>query len=81
MKRYSTFEKTYKPIEKESGSIMFETYGADLEKILKTDNHLVWTIVDCDGKLVICAGYHLVNRMNYVITEKPWFNIEEHYSY
>jgi len=81
MGKYSTFEKRYHPLMREDGSVLYETYGADLRQVLDTPVIRVWTIVDCDGKLVITAGYHIVNRMNYIITKYPWMNNELCYSY
>lgn len=57
---------------------MYETYGEEVEHILNVDNKNVWTIIGCDDDengnsiVVISAGYHLVNREGYLITEKPW---------
>ena len=80
-KKYNKFEQMFEPLVRPDGTILFETYGADLERIRQTDNHHVWTLVDCDGKLFITAGYHLVNRMNYIITQKPWQDSRLCYSY
>lgn len=56
----------------------FETSGADLEEVLRYANgegdkpYQVWTICDGeDGGVLIQNGYHLVNRIAYIITEKP----------
>jgi hypothetical protein len=81
MKRYETFEKKYLPIERKDGTILFETYGKDLEQIKRTFPRKVWTLLDCDGKLVIGAGYHHVNRMNYIVSIRPWTDCNECYSY
>jgi len=81
MKSYASFEKKYKPEIKEDGSILFETYGYDLEQVIDTKYNHIWTLLDCDGKLVITAGYHIVNRMNYIITTKPWNSNKECYIY
>jgi len=62
----------YIPIMREEGSTAFETYGEDLAFVGTQDNKHVWTLLDCDGKLVIGAGYHFVNRIGYIITIKPW---------
>lgn len=78
---YNTFEKRYQSVTKEDGTMLFETYGLDLEEVINTNYNHIWTLVDCDGKLRIVAGYHLVNRMNYIITKKPWKSKEECYSY
>lgn len=81
MKRYETFHKRFQPLEREDGSILWETYGEDLERIIRTPSHRIWTVVDCDGKLIITAGYHLVNRINYIITSKSWTNESDSYRY
>lgn len=54
---------------------MLETYGEDLEhvhRIQETMPNTVWTVLDCDGELIIASGYHHVNRMGYIITEVPY---------
>jgi predicted nucleotide-binding protein (sugar kinase/HSP70/actin superfamily) len=45
-----------------------QTYGEDLRQGMATHSQHVWTLLDCDGKLVVGAGYHLVNRINHRIT-------------
>ena len=44
----------------------------DMEVINKAkwDNKL-WTMLDCDGKMYLSAGFHLVNRMFYVVCNNP----------
>ena len=59
----------YIPVYREEGSIAFETYGEDLDFVRSQKNNHIWTLLDND-KLV--AGYHFVNRVNYIITIKPW---------
>lgn len=57
------------------GGAMFETYGVELA-IVEANNRAnpnkVWTLVDTDKGLRIIAGFHLVNRVGYFITEFPW---------
>jgi hypothetical protein len=58
------------------GGLMFETYGDELGTVLDAANGEakgnVWTLLEGDsGRLVICEGYHLCNRMGYFITAKP----------
>lgn len=54
----------------------FETYGAELEYVrsVARENPLrVWTVVEGDsGKWYVGQGYHLVNRIGYLITEHPY---------
>jgi len=64
------------------GGTMYETYGEEEEYVRtmaqdeKTKKR-VWTVVDADGELYIIAGFHFVNRMGYIITEKEWVTGEE----
>lgn len=57
---------------------MLETYGQELDYVLSFANNPalkrnLWTIVEGDdGQACICADYHLVNRMGYLITDEPW---------
>jgi len=48
---------------------MFETYGADLQFVCAQHPRRIWTLVQCDGELRICEGFHFVNRIGYFITE------------
>lgn len=62
-----------------------ETYGKEMRRVQdyvenpKT-RQMVWTVITGDsGLLWVCAGYHLVNRINYVITKKPWVTSTEEF--
>ena len=40
----------------------------------------LWTVVEGDdGNLYIVAGYHLVNRLHYVVTVEEWSDDGEEY--
>lgn len=62
---------------------LYETYGKEVAHIINLANHpktrnKVWTIVDAeDDTQVILAGFHLVNRFGYFVTEKPWITGSE----
>lgn len=59
------------------GGTMYETYGEEeayVREMAKKEPKRVWTVLDCDGELIIAAGFHFVNRMGYIITEKEWDN-------
>lgn len=56
---------------------MFETYGADVAHVkarVHPDDALlhVWTLVDGDEGQYVVDGYHLVNRVGYFLTAKPF---------
>jgi hypothetical protein len=63
-----------------NASDWYETFGKDLMKVLARANHkdpaiqkTVWTVVEGDNNLTyLIPGYHLVNRLQYVISKKPW---------
>lgn len=56
----------------------FETFGKDLEIVLATDEKFVWTCVDGDDGTYLTSGYHLINRIYYLITNEPWTEDEEY---
>lgn len=37
----------------------------------------LWTAVDADGDIYLLTGYHLVNRIGYVVTQEPWHEATE----
>lgn len=48
-----------------------ETFGKDIQTVLSFENKYIWTILEGDdGVSRIAPGYHLVNRLAYIITEK-----------
>jgi hypothetical protein len=85
---YEAFLNEYKPQQNHLcegapyGGIMYETLGEEFDyvkKFIMSDKRRrVWTIVDDNGKDIIIAGYHFINRLGYVITEKEW---EENYDF
>lgn len=79
--KFDEWTEKYKPInnpnaQDENSPDLFETYGDDHERVLqqhKIDPKTIWTLLDNDeGDLVVSAGYHVCNRVNYFITEVPW---------
>lgn len=44
----------------------------DDKQIHEADPHLVWTVLDCDGKLYLAHGFCFVNRFGYVLATLPW---------
>lgn len=54
------------------GGCLFETYGPELQFVLKQDSSHIWTLIDVDdGDLYVVSGYHLVNRIGYLISTVP----------
>ena len=54
------------------GGLGLETYGGDLEIVRRCPADSVWTVVDGEGNTQwIVPGFHFVNRVCYLVTEKP----------
>ena len=37
-----------------------------------TDARYWWTVFDRDGRLLLCAGFHFIDRLGYIQCAKPW---------
>ena len=78
------FYEEYKPIKNHydpNASFdghMFETYGEEVAFVVEQSrvSNKVWTIIESEGKMYICAGFRYVNRIGYLITEKSWSSSE-----
>ena len=72
------FDEIFEPTKNtKTDELLFETYGTDLDYVLEvaaTTPRRVWTLIDSDNGLVIVSGYHIVNRVNYIITKKDWID-------
>jgi hypothetical protein len=56
----------------EGPGCLFETYGEELDFVRKQDPHTIWTLLDGDdGDLYVASGYHLVNRIGYLLSTVP----------
>lgn len=59
-----------------NGGIMFETYGAEYDHVAaigQQDQNRIWTYMDDgDGNTVITNSWSFINRIGYMITEKPY---------
>jgi hypothetical protein len=77
---YEEFIEKYKPVtnhlfkDRSLDNKMFETFGEELDYILKNIfKNIVWTVIEGeDDNWYISTGYHIVNRLGYIITEIPY---------
>jgi len=53
----------------------------EFEELKKHDVKNVWSVIeDEDGNLIASAGYHIVNRTYYLVTEEKWEDdMQEYY--
>ena len=71
----------------ENGDGILETYSPDVDEVVRLANSpdctRVWTIMDCELKdsMLIVAGYHIVNRFQYFISNEPWESEDECYNW
>lgn len=71
MKEHEFWER-YGPVET-PGQEGQGSYLMDYNDVKDLDAHSVWTVVEGeDGIWVIAAGFHIVNKLGYLVTEKPW---------
>ena len=77
---WDTFIQQYKPVKNHIDNnasydgLMFETYGTELDEVqkaYKNNPETVWTVMADTGNIDITSGFHIVNRLGYIITEVP----------
>ena len=78
------FDDLYQPIPNHfNDSWFYETYGEELDYILTLANegtNTVWNYQDDDnGVPCLTSGYHLVNRIGYVVTHIPYKSDDDIY--
>jgi len=72
------FQSKFRPVLGPDGSEMRE-----FEEVQSTAKEYVWTVVETgeDEILYAMAGFHVVNRVGYVITEEPWTDPDSQAAY
>ena len=84
IKGWNAFAEKYKPEynningNTDEYNHAFETYGAEVDYVKSKDNNHIWTRVQAEFADIIVAGYHLVNRIEYYVTEVPWTDEDEY---
>ncbi len=84
---YQTFIDKYKPhmetngFDEEEGIKLYACRGGEWEGLAGDECQFLWTLLDCDGKLIIAPGFHYVNREEYIITTVPWDEKSRDYKY
>ncbi|TAN06833.1 MAG: hypothetical protein EPN36_03635 [Rhodanobacteraceae bacterium] len=62
------FDTKFGPEARADGSLLREH-----EEVRGVDTNRVWTVIEGDeGTLYAMAGYHVVNRVGYLVTREPW---------
>lgn len=76
---YALWVKQYRPIKQSEGAaidgyMLDHGVAEDKAKILAAPSRCLWTVIapDCCRHWVISSGFHIVNRLGYIITEVPF---------
>jgi len=75
---WDEFEAQFRPVANHLDTnasydgMMFETYGDELIFVNARPPENVWTLIDTGDTSWIVPGFHLVNRMGYIVTLNPW---------
>lgn len=68
-RRWETFEKLFVPIARDAdGSLLWEPWEVPSD----ANPRYWWTVLDCDGRLILSAGFRFVNRLNFVVCTNAW---------
>ncbi|MBI2796110.1 MAG: hypothetical protein HYX65_05320 [Gemmatimonadetes bacterium] len=65
---YFEWAQRYRPVAQAGVARRFDWWGDDLETVRAADPRCVWTELD-NGD--ITSGWHVVNRMSYMLTSVP----------
>ena len=73
---YEDWVNTYKPIKNPNNDwggeySAFETFTPDVTFVSEQPENTIWTEMDSGEGVSIVSGYHLVNRIQYYITQVP----------
>lgn len=69
VRSWDVFAKRFEPVERDDETCLWEPDEVPKD----ADYRHWWTVVDGDrGRLVLLAGFHLVNRVGYVQCRVPW---------
>lgn len=69
------FQERYQALLDDNGGYrqLHPAIESERRKLLAAQSeHRVWTILDTDGFVSISSGWHVVNRIAHIITERPF---------
>ena len=83
---WTLFFERHKPVtnqfvEAPYDGAMFETYGEEFEFVKKQSSNNLFTLVEAEGKMYACPGFHFVNRLGYFVVSIPWTAKQEQRTY
>ena len=72
---WNLFERRFRHVHRDDGTPLWQLW--EVRPAEATDLRHWWTVIDCDGRLYLSAGFHFVNRLGYVRCEGPWTSADE----
>jgi hypothetical protein len=72
---WNVFERRFRPIDRSDHTPLWELSEVQPPDVI--DYRHWWTVIDCDGRLYLSAGFRLVNRIGYVRCEVPWTDADQ----
>ena len=71
---WTTFERRFRPLPSPDHDFLWDigqaTEGADYR--------YWWTVLDCDGRMLVTPGFRLVNRFAFIRCARPWTDEDLH---
>ena len=71
---YDTFERLFQPIPRPDGTVLWDPHELPQTHV---DRRHWWTVLDCDGRLYLSAGFRYINRFAYVQCGVPWSDTDQ----
>jgi hypothetical protein len=72
---WNVFERRFRPILRADDTPLWEPSELPPGDEIATRHW--WTVVDCDGRLYLSAGFRFVNRLAYVRCAEPWSDADQ----
>ena len=70
---WTVFERRFNPIVRADGSLIWDR--SELPETIVPEQW--WTVLDCEGRLYLSAGFRFVNRLGYVRCMTPWTAVDQ----
>ncbi len=67
---WHVFERRFRPIYRPDLTVLWQPSEVRFREV--ADSRQWWTVIDCNRRLYLSAGYHFVNRLAHVRCEVPW---------
>lgn len=71
---WRTFERRFVPLPAPNHDVLWELRG---ELPSDADPYYWWTVLDCEGRLLLSPGFRFVNRYAFVRCAVPWTEVDE----